>query len=52
MQGEFVVAWKNLTLRSLADAMVVAHKALEERDEAHALIDGSRIEAVYRTWYQ
>ena len=40
------MAWKNLTQRSLAEAMVVPHKALEELDEVHALIDWSRIEAL------
>ena len=38
------MAWKNLTQRSLAEAMLIDHDALKELDDVHALIDWSRIE--------
>lgn len=36
--------WKNLTQRSLADAMLIDHDALKELDAVHELIDWSRLE--------
>ena len=38
------MAWKNLTQRSLADAMLIDHDALKELDGVHDLIDWSRLE--------
>ncbi len=38
------MAWKNLTQRSLADAMLIDHDALKELDDVHELIDWSRLE--------
>lgn len=38
------MAWKNLTQRSLADAMLIDHDALKELDAVHELIDWSRLE--------
>lgn len=38
------MAWKNLTQKSLADAMLIHHEAVEELDPVHSLIDWSRIE--------
>lgn len=38
------MAWKNLTQRSLADAMLIDHDALKELDGVHELIDWSRLE--------
>jgi len=38
------MAWKNLTQRSLADAMLIDHDALKELDAAHELIDWSRLQ--------
>lgn len=40
------MAWKNLTQRSLADALVIDHEALHELDGVSELIDWSRIEAL------
>jgi hypothetical protein len=37
------MAWKNLTQRSLADAMLIDHGALKELDEVDELIDCSRL---------
>jgi len=39
------MAWKNLKQRSLADALIVEHAALTELDDAHALLDWSKLEA-------
>jgi len=33
------MAWKNLTQRSLADAMLIDHASLKELDAVHELID-------------
>ncbi|TVQ69755.1 MAG: transposase, partial [Oceanospirillales bacterium] len=38
------MAWKNLTQRSLADSMILEHKALKELDEVHDLINWSRVQ--------
>jgi len=38
------MAWKNLTQRSLADAMLIDHEAIKELDAVHELIDWSRLE--------
>jgi len=38
------MAWKNLTQRSLADAMLIDHDALKELDAVHELINWSRLE--------
>ena len=38
------MAWKNLTQRSLADAMLINHEALNELDGVSELIDWSRLE--------
>ncbi|MDP0563624.1 MAG: transposase [Candidatus Endonucleobacter sp. (ex Gigantidas childressi)] len=38
------MAWKNLTQRSLADAMLIEHDAVKELDAVHELIDWSRLE--------
>jgi IS5 family transposase len=38
------MAWKNLTQRSLADAMLIDHDAVKELDSVHELIDWSRLE--------
>jgi len=38
------MAWKNLTQRSLADAMLIDHDAIKELDAAHELIDWSRLQ--------
>lgn len=38
------MAWKNLKQRSLADALVSTHSALEELDDVHDLINWSRLE--------
>ena len=38
------MAWKNLTQRSLADAMLIDHDAVKELDAVHELIDWSRLE--------
>jgi IS5 family transposase len=40
------MAWKNLTQRSLADALIIDHEALHELDGVSALINWSRIEAL------
>jgi len=40
------MAWKNLKQKSFADELVIKHAALTELDDAHALIDWSRIEAL------
>lgn len=37
------MAWKNLTQRSLADAILIDHDALKELDGVHELIDWSRL---------
>lgn len=42
------MAWKNSKQLSLADGMVVTHKAITELDEAHELIDWHRIEALLK----
>ena len=38
------MAWKNLTQRSLADAMLIEHDAVKELDAVHELIDWTRLE--------
>ncbi len=38
------MAWKNIQQRNLADILAVEHKAITELDDAHNLIDRSRIE--------
>ena len=38
------MAWKNLTQRSLAEAMLIEHDAVKELDSVHDLIDWSRLE--------
>ena len=38
------MAWKNLTQRSLADAMLIDHDAVKELDAVHELIDWPRLE--------
>lgn len=38
------MAWKNLKQTSLAGALVSTHSALEELDDAHNLINWSRLE--------
>ncbi|MCD8512315.1 MAG: IS5 family transposase [Nitrincola sp.] len=40
------MAWKNLTQRSLADSMILEHKALKELDEVHDLINWSRVQTL------
>ncbi len=39
------MAWKNLKQRSLADALILAHAALTELDDVHALLNWSKLEA-------
>ncbi len=41
---------KNFQQRSLADSLAVEHKAITELDDAHNLIDWSRIEKYCRTF--
>ena len=38
------MAWKNLKQRSLGDALLIDHEALQELDGVHGLIDWSRLE--------
>ena len=38
------MAWKNLKQRSLGDALLIDHEALQELDGVHELIDWSRLE--------
>ena len=38
------MAWKNLKQRSLCDALLIDHEALQELDGVHGLIDWSRLE--------
>ena len=38
------MAWKNLKQKSLAEAFIVEHTALQELDDVHELIDWGRIE--------
>ena len=40
------MAWKNLKQRSLADSMMIEHKALQELDAINELIDWSQLEHV------
>ena len=40
------MAWKNLAQRSLADSLAIEHKAITELDDAHNLIEWSRIETL------
>lgn len=42
------MAWKNLTQRSFADDLAVTHKAVEELDDAHELINWVRIESLLK----
>jgi IS5 family transposase len=42
------MAWKNIIQRSFADDLVITHKAVEELDDAHDLIDWSRIESLLK----
>jgi IS5 family transposase len=42
------MSWKNLKQRSLADALLVEHKALTELDEVHELVDWGRIEIMLK----
>ena len=38
------MAWKNLKQRSLGDALLIDHEALQELDGVHGLINWSRLE--------
>ena len=40
------MAWKNLQQTTLVDAILIEHEALKELDDAHELIDWSRIESL------
>ena len=40
------MAWKNLQQTTLVDAMLIEHEALKELDDAHELIEWSRIESL------
>jgi transposase, IS5 family len=42
------MSWKNLKQRSLADALLIEHKALTELDDAHELIHWERIEIMLK----
>jgi hypothetical protein len=45
------MAWKNLQQTTLVDAMLIEHEALKELDDAHELIDWSRIERLLSGLY-
>ena len=38
------MAWKNIKQRSLGDALLIDHVALQELDGVYGLIDSSRLE--------
>jgi IS5 family transposase len=42
------MSWKNLKQRSLADALLIEHKALTELDDVHELINWERIEILLK----